>query len=306
MSDDTEAIEAEAPTDGVTRTRVRRSRPSGSSRSGSHGGHGDSSRRRSSGSRPLFLLGVGLILAGLAILTWVAWEFWGTNWVSHQRQEQVTSQLDKGWQTGEDTVRTKFGDAIGILHVPRFGSTYGVPILEGDSESVLAAGIGHVPNTAEPGQVGNVVLAGHRVTHGEPFAKFPSLRKGDEVYVETRTTTYIYKLDNSGTDLIVPFTDTWVTAPSPVNPSVGGVQPVPGSNHLITLFSCSEIFHTDNRSVVFGHLVAAKPRTSKDAPVAVPSQPAPVDGGTSPWWYVAGGLVLAAIAWFFYRRRALQ
>ncbi|HJQ06461.1 MAG TPA: class E sortase [Nocardioides sp.] len=303
MNDDIEDTEAEASADGVTRTRVRRSRPSSSSRSG---GRGSSPTRARGGSRPLFLFGVGLILAGLAILSWVAWEFWGTNWVSQHRQEQVTSQLDKGWQSGQNTVHTKFGDAIAILHVPRFGSSYGVPVLEGDSESVLAAGIGHVPNTAEPGQVGNVVLAGHRVTHGEPFAKFPSLRKGDEVYVETRTTTYIYKLDNSGTDLIVPFTDTWVTQASPVNPSNGGVQPVPGSDHLITLFSCSEIFHTDNRSVVFGHLVGSQPRTTNDAPVAVPTQPAPADGGTSPWWYVAGGLLLAGLAWLLLRRRSAE
>ncbi|GAB4012733.1 class E sortase [Nocardioides ultimimeridianus] len=284
--------------DGVTRTRVRRSRPSGSSRSG-----GGAPPARGRGSRPLFVFGLGLILAGVGILAWVAWEFWGTNWVSQHRQEQVTSQLDQGWKSGQDTVHTKFGDAIAILHVPRFGPDYGVPILEGDSESVLAAGIGHVPNTQGPGAVGNFVLAGHRVTHGEPFAKFPSLRKGDEVYVETRTTTYVYVLDNGGSDLIVPFTDTWVTLPSPVNPS-GGVQPVPGSDHLITLFSCSEIFHTDNRSVVFGHLVDAKPRTGKDAPVAVPTQPAPTDDSTSPWWYVAGGLAVAAAAWIVFRRRS--
>ena len=76
----------------------------------------------------------------------------------------------------------------------------------------------------------------------------------DDVIVETRTATYVYQLDNGGTDLIVPFTQTWVTDRAPVNPS-GGIQPPPGSDRLITLFSCSEIFHTDNRSVVFGHLV---------------------------------------------------
>jgi sortase A len=280
----------------AARTRVRRSRPAAGA--GGSGGSGGSGRRgERARNRPLFLVGVGLIVAGVAILAWVAWEFWGTNWVSHHRQDQVASQLEKGWTSGEDTVHTKFGKATAILHVPRFGPDYGVPVLEGDSPDVLAAGIGHFTQTQGPGQIGNYVLAGHRVTHGEPFAKFPSLRKGDEVYVETRTHTYIYRLDNSGTDLIIPFTQTWVLDKSPVNPNPGGVQPVASSKRLITLVTCSEIFHTDNRSVVFGHLVKAEPRTSGHGP-AVPTTPAPDQGGISPWWWVlAGAIALVVLAW---------
>ncbi|MCL2541513.1 MAG: class E sortase [Nocardioidaceae bacterium] len=285
--------------DGVTRTRVRRSRPSGRS---------ESSRRASGGqarrTKPLFWIGVGLIGAGVAILLWVAWEFWGTNIISQHRQQEVSSQLQKGWSSGESTVHTKFGDATAILHVPRFGKNYAVPVLEGDSDNVLASGIGHMPHTQGPGQVGNYALAGHRVTHGEPFAQFPSLRKGDEVYVETRNKTYIYVLDNSGTSLIVPFTQTWIIHKSPVNPDKGGVEPIASSRRLITLFSCSEIFHTDNRSVVFGHLVQVKPRAHGSGP-AVPTAQAPApSGGTPIWWLVAGAVVvLAALGWIVQRVR---
>lgn len=291
MTDDHPDEQAdERPGGGTTRTRVRRSRPAGGP------SRRASSADRAPRNRPLLLVGIGLIVAGVAILAWVAWEFWGTNWVSQHRQEQVTSQLDKGWSSGQDSVHTKFGDATAILHVPRFGADYGVPVLEGDSPDVLAAGIGHFKQTQGPGQVGNYVLAGHRVTHGEPFAKFPSLRKGDEVYVETRTHTYIYRLDNGGTDLIIPFTQTWVLDKSPVNPN-GGVQPVAFSNRLITLVTCSEIFHTDNRSVVFGHLVKTEPRTTGHGP-AVPTTPAPTGGGISPWWWaLAGAIALALLAW---------
>jgi sortase A len=239
-----------------TQTRVRRERPA--------------KPPEPEKGRGLLWTGVALITAGALVLAWVAWEFWGTNWVSHRHQQTVLSQLHDGWNSGEDGVRTDFGRATAILHVPRFGEDYAQPVLEGTSDDVLAAGVGHMEDTADAGQEGNYVLAAHRVTHGEPFAQFPSLKAGDKVYVETRTKTYTYVLDNGGSDLIVPFTTDWVIQPHPVNPD-GGVQPPydqiegaqPGGGSttakLITLVTCSEIFHTDNRSVVFGHLVDITP-----------------------------------------------
>lgn len=208
--------------------------------------------------RRLVWVGYGLILAGLAVLAWVAWQFWGTNWVSDRRQVEVAEALEDGWADGSDTVETDFGRASAILHVPRWGKDYAVPVLEGSSDEVLAAGIGHMEDTAGPGEVGNYVLAGHRVTHGEPFAEFPELREGDRVHVETRRATYTYELDFDGTALEVPFTEDWVIQPYPRNPD-GGVQPPPGAGRtLITLVTCAEIFHTDLRSVVFGHLVETR------------------------------------------------
>jgi sortase A len=115
-----------------------------------------------------------------------------------------------------------------------------------------------VPDAA--GAIGNYVLAGHRVTHGEPFADLPQLEPGDEIIVETRVATYTYVLDTGGEDLIVPFTATWVLDDRPVNPEAGGTQPPADAGEaLITLLTCSEIFHTDDRSVVFGHLVETSP-----------------------------------------------
>lgn len=231
------------------RVRRRRSRPLQGEKAP------ESPRRRIS-----FWLGCGLIAAGLAILAWVAWQFWGTNWQSERRHGEVRSALEDGWADGQDLVRTEFGSASAILRVPRFGDDYAVPVLEGSTDEVLAAGIGHMDDTAAAGQTGNYVLAAHRVTHGEPFADLPELRAGDQVYVQTRTHTYTYVLDTGGEDLVLPFTQTWVLDPSPKNPRSGGVEPpADAGESLITLVTCSEIFHTDNRSVVFGHLVEAIP-----------------------------------------------
>lgn len=238
----------------VTRVRRRRRRPDGSPTSGNPS-------PPSTGRRVSFWLGCGLIAAGLAILAWVAWQFWGTNWQSHQRQDDVRSSLEDGWGDGQDVVRTEFGNASAILHIPRFGKDYAIPVLEGSTDDVLAAGVGHMDDTADAGGTGNYVLAGHRITHGEPFADLPELEPGDKVYVETREATYTYVLDTGGEDLVVPFTASWVLDPAPVNPSGGTAPPTDVGDHLITLLTCSEIFHTDNRSVVFGHLLETQPST---------------------------------------------
>ena len=71
----------------------------------------------------------------------------------------------------------------------------------------------------------------------------------------THKITYVYVLDTNPNDLIVPFTSSWVLGMDPRNPA-GGVQAVQGvDERIITLTTCSELFHTDNRMIAFGHLV---------------------------------------------------
>ena len=166
--------------------------------------------------------GIALITVGAIVLGWVAWQFWGTNWVSKGRQADVIADLQEEWGDGKVSADTDFGKATGILRVPRFGADYEVPILEGSSDEVLAAGVGHLEDTAAVGEHGNFALAAHRTTHGEPFADLPELREGDLVQVETLDADYTYVLDTGGPDLTVPFTASWVLDPFPVNPDPGG------------------------------------------------------------------------------------
>jgi sortase A len=88
----------------------------------------------------------------------------------------------------------------------------------------------------------------------------PELRPGDRVEVETRQAVYTYVLDTDPNDLVVPFTAGWVLQAFPVNPD-GGVGPDPADGtRLITLTTCSELFHTDDRMVAFGHLSSVRPK----------------------------------------------
>jgi sortase A len=219
-------------------------------------------RRRRGAS---FYVGLGLVLAGLGMLGYVGWQFYGTNVVSHRKQQQVVERTERAWQARGQAGASGAGrgdvvrGAQALLRIPRFGRDYVMPVQEGVSDAVLAEGFGHFEGSAAPGGKGNFALAAHRVTHGQPLRDMPSLRPGDEVVVETRDATYTYELDTDPNDLVVTFRDVWVVDARPVNPDPGGVQP-PDDPRLITLTTCAELFHTDNRMIAFGHLVSTTPR----------------------------------------------
>ncbi|MFW6773801.1 class E sortase [Nocardioides sp. CPCC 205120] len=206
-------------------------------------------------------IGLLLVAVGLGVLGYVAWQLWGTTWVAERRHDEAVTDLEGAWDDGRDTVRLDFGEATAIVRVPRFGDEYAVPVLAGTSDTVLASGLGHFDDTAAPGEVGNFALAGHRITHGEPLRRMTELQVGDLVVVETRAATHTYRLTTGGDDLEVSFTDTWVVDPRPVNPAEGGPQPSAAPDaRLLTLTTCAELFHTDQRLVAFGELVETTPR----------------------------------------------
>lgn len=191
-------------------------------------------------------IGVILLLGGLAVLGYFAWQYIGTNIVSKHKQAQIKEQTLHQWDKGVE------GDAIAMLRVKRFGADYEVPIVKGFDKGALARGVGWDPESEKPGQIGNFAIAGHRVTHGEPFSKFPKLKKGDLVVVETRRDIFTYRLRNSGTSITVTFETPW---PLWRVPSPDGRNKKP-TERLITMVTCSELFHTNNRSVVIGELVS--------------------------------------------------
>jgi sortase A len=213
----------------------------------------------------LGVIGLLLLLGGLGCLGWVAYQYFGTNVVSQHAFEQETSGLRTKWEsepaepptTGtkelQDIKSTAVpGDAIALLRIPKFGTEYEVPILEGTDLSILSRGVGHYPTSAQPGQVGNFAIAGHRVTHGQPFSRLLELDKGDQIVVETRSAIYTYVLDTAPRDLTVEDTANWVLDPVPGQPEATPSQA------LITLTTCQDLFHSPDRSIGFGHLASTK------------------------------------------------
>lgn len=195
---------------------------------------------------------------------WAGWQYIGTNIIAQQRQGEMAVALADDWQgnrQGDATADTvELGDVFAVLRVPRFGKGYEVPIVSGIDDDALTSGVGWFSDTQRPGQVGNFAVAGHRITNGQPFLDFPELQAGDVVEVETRTHVYTYELRNSGTDTKVDFSEIWVVQPVPdeAKNSPDQKSDAKPTESLLTLTTCSEIFHTDSRSVAFGVLVDAK------------------------------------------------
>jgi len=82
------------------------------------------------------------------------------------------------------------GDVIGEIQVPRLGLN--AIVVQGDSSANLRRAVGHVSQSALPGETGNVALAGHRDTFFRPLR---DIRVGDEVRFATRERDFDYRVE---------------------------------------------------------------------------------------------------------------
>ncbi len=89
---------------------------------------------------------------------------------------------------------------IGAIHIPKIGLAH--EVYRGISLRTIDHGPSHWPGTANPGQVGNAVFAGHRVTHSRPFRNIDQLAPGDEVIfdIEGVRSTYVV----TGSEVVTP------------------------------------------------------------------------------------------------------
>ncbi len=140
------------------------------------------------------------------------------------------------------------GQGFAVLRIPRLGSGYHWVVVEGVNEGDLQEGPGHYPGTAWPGQVGNVVISGHRTTYGHPFKRFAELRPGDVVSLQVATHYYTYKV--LGTQIVDP-SDIAVIWPVP---GKFGVKP---TKRLLTMTTCNPEYSAAQRMVVTAELVGA-------------------------------------------------
>ncbi|MFC6151062.1 class E sortase [Mumia xiangluensis] len=137
------------------------------------------------------------------------------------------------------------GDAMAVMRIPRLGDDWSWVVVEGVSDEQLNRGPGHFPETALPGQIGNFAIAGHRATHGEPFAHLDRMAPGDEIVVESIGVTYTYVVDT--TEIVTP-SDVGVLLPVPGKPDKASRKA------RITLVTCNPRWGSSERLIVHGHL----------------------------------------------------
>lgn len=126
------------------------------------------------------------------------------------------------------------GQAI-RLQIPALGQD--VPIVEGDGWEQLKKGVGHHVGSANPGQIGNVVLSAHNDIYGEIFRELDKLEPGDEVIVFTERESFTYVV----TEHII------------VEPTQVDVMDAT-NDATVTLISCYPYLVDNKRIVVFATL----------------------------------------------------
>lgn len=94
---------------------------------------------------------------------------------------------------------------IGTIEIPKIGLVHS--IWEGIALSTINNGPSHWPGTALPGEPGNTVFAGHRVTHTHPFREIDQLTPGDEVIFTVNGKRSVYRV--TGHDIVSP-RDVWI------------------------------------------------------------------------------------------------
>ena len=200
------------------------------------------------------VLGELLITAGLIILLYVVWTLYVVGAIESGKQAEAVIALEKSFANQTPTQAPEgpddqsvtiapSGDAFAIIRIPRLGgSGWAKPVYEGVGLGVLARGLGHYPGTAQPGQVGNLAIAGHRSGHGNPLLDIERIQPGDTMVIQTKKGFYVYQVDRYQ---IVPPTSVDVIA---AVPEQSGAKP---TQKWFTLTTCDPKYGNANRYVVF-------------------------------------------------------
>ncbi len=200
------------------------------------------------------------ITVGLVLAVFVFYLLVWTNHRTAAAQDTLRDDFHAQQQSDDGGAQQKVtapeaGDGFGILHIPALGKDWSWVVVEGVGDDDLARGPGHFPGTALPGKVGNFAVAGHRATHGEPFAHLDKLEEGDPVVVETVNGWLVYDV-------------TWVRILCPNATEV--LSPVAGhpgekaSQRTMTLVTCNPRWSSTERLVVGAQLVER--RSATDGP----------------------------------------
>lgn len=105
--------------------------------------------------------------------------------------EEIPEHLQPVVQSyGEIPIPTQGPQHAIRLQIPKINQD--VPVVEGDGWEQLKKGVGHYIRSANPGEVGNVVLSAHNDIHGEIFRDLDQLDEGDLVILFSERQSYTY------------------------------------------------------------------------------------------------------------------
>ncbi|MEU8590518.1 class E sortase [Streptomyces sp. NPDC048664] len=222
-------------------------------------------RGRGRMAQAVSVFGELLITAGLVLGLFVVYSLWWTNVIADRKADQRGDKVRDHWaaekNTGPGALDTK--DGIGFLHVPSMHNGE-VLVEKGTSTEVLNDGVaGYYTDPVKSvlpmkGTTGNFALAAHRDGHGAKFHNIDKVRKGDPVVFETKDDWYVYKVF-----AILPQTSKYDVKVLTAQPKEAGVSK-PG--HYITLTTCTPVYTSRYRYVVWGELERVQKVDSERTP----------------------------------------
>jgi len=161
-------------------------------------------------NKVLDVVGRTMIATGLLLLSFVAYQLWGTGIAESRAQDKLASQFRNTTTSVASTPTTtpapvipKVGDIVGKLTIPSIKVSKW--IIAGVGYKQLEKGPGLFAGSPLPGQLGNVAIAGHRTTYGAPFSRIDEIQKGDIVTIDTSAGSFTYEVN--GAPRIVNATD---------------------------------------------------------------------------------------------------
>jgi sortase A len=227
-------------------------------------------RRRTAGDVVRALVrGIGqtLITFGIVVLLFCFYELKITNLYTAQEQNRLEDDLAQAWAVSpprsvpganpSGPPAVEIGTGLAVLRIPAIDDDFSKVVVNGVGVEELKRGPGHYPGTALPGEVGNVVLSGHRTTYGAPFERFDELTPGAAVVLETRDTWFTYRV--TGSEIVSPRA-VEVTYPVPGEP---GATP---TRRLLTMTTCHPKYSAQQRLIVSAELESALPKAQGDPP----------------------------------------
>lgn len=265
-----------------------------------------SARRAPALIRAVSVAGRGLLILGGLVVAFLVFQLWGTGFHEQRAQRDLAAELDRAIGARQAPAGPEGGEAIlgpvaqgpgpdaglapgpgsvaGAATVPArtppqsaepvariTAPTIGLDkiVVEGVGRSQLREGPGHYPVTPLPGHAGNVAIAGHRTTHGAPFADIDQLEPGDPIVLDTVDGRFVYRVEA----YTHPVEGT-VSGHQVVAPGDADAIAATGDNRL-TLTTCHPRYSDRQRLVVTATLEGGPVAFAQPLPGAPPSPAGP-------------------------------
>jgi sortase A len=262
----------------------------------------------SRGLRTARVVGLALLMIGIAVVGFVPYALFVTHLVSERAQVELRRSLpvasDPGTVVGSNTTvrpvrfatpptlpwpaSVPLGSSVATLSIPAAGVSNDV-VVEGTDELRLESGPGHYASTPLPGQPGNVAIAGHRTTWLRPFYNLQAAVVGDPITLRVDNVVFHYAVTRSftvapdDTSVIGPLRGWWLTLTT-CNPRYSAAQ---------RLVVRARLTSVDELEPVTSRTYRARTPALLTVPAPAPSLPSPSPAVLAGWLVATAALLIA-------------